>query len=97
MQCYLTVNQQTTIADYLSIVTDRQLKETLTKFTQGKQSLAIKGRHRKTCLPAGQRLCCCCTLSEPETELHTLSPNVKSTNKRAGLNKLGAVLLSATN
>ena len=74
MQCYLTLNRQYTIADYLSTVTDQQTKRTLTKYRLSEHSLAVeKGRHRKTWLPAEQRLCCHCTLSEPETELHFLT------------------------
>ena len=74
MQCYLALNRQFTTADYLSMVTDQQLKQTLTKYRLSEHSLAIeKGRHRKTWLPAEQRLCCHCTLNEPETELHFLT------------------------
>ena len=74
MQCYLALNRQYTIADYLSMVTDQQLKRTLTKYRLSEHSLAIeKGRHRKTWLPAEQRLCSHCTLNEPETELHFLT------------------------
>ena len=74
MQCYLALNRQYTVADYLSMVTDQQLKQTLTKYRLSEHSLAIeKGRHRKTWLPAEQRLCCHCTLNEPETELHFLT------------------------
>lgn len=56
------------------MVTDQQLKRTLTKYRLSEHSLAIeKGRHRNTWFPAEQRLCCHCTLSEPETELHFLT------------------------
>ena len=74
MHCYLALNRQYIIADYLSMVTDQQLKQTLTKYRLSEHSLAIeKGRHRKTWLPPEQRLCCHCTLNEPETELHFLT------------------------
>ena len=69
MQCYLALNQAYTTADYLSTVTDLQLKPTLTKSRLSEHSLAIEtGR-----LPAEQRLCCHCSLNEPETELHFLT------------------------
>ena len=74
MQCYLALNRPYTTADYLSTVTDLQLKRTLTKYRLSEHSLAIEtGRHRKTWLPAEQRLCCHCSLNEPETELHFLT------------------------
>ena len=74
MQCYLALNRQYTVADYLSTVTDQQLKQTLTKYRLSEHSLAIeKGRYRKNWLPAEQRLCKHCTTSEPETELHFLT------------------------
>ena len=55
------------------MVTDHQLRRTLTRYRLSEHSLAIeKGRHRQTWLPAEQRLCCHCAASEPETELHFL-------------------------
>ena len=74
MQCYLALNRQYTVADYLSTVTDQQLKQTLTKYRLSEHSLAIEiGRHRKIRLPPEERLCCHCTTREPETELHFLT------------------------
>lgn len=82
MQCYLALNQHYTIADYLSMETNQQLKQTLTKYTLSEHSLAIEtGRHRKTWLPAEQRLCCHC-LRQPETELHVLTKCEKYNNQR---------------
>uniref|UniRef100_A0A671W6R3 ribonuclease H n=1 Tax=Sparus aurata TaxID=8175 RepID=A0A671W6R3_SPAAU len=69
MQCYLALNRPYTTAEYLSTVTDLQLKPTLTKYRLSEHSLATEtGRH-----PAEQRLCCHCSLNEPETELHFLT------------------------
>ena len=78
MQCYLALNRQYTTADYLSIMTDQQLKRTLTKYRLSEHSLAIEtGR-----LPAEQRLCCHCSLSQPKTESHFLTKCEKYTNIR---------------
>ena len=74
MQCYLARNRAYTTADYLSTVTDLQLKPTFTKSRLSEHSLAIETVR----LPAEQRLCCHCGLNEPETELHFLTKREKS-------------------
>ena len=64
MQCYLALNRQYTVANYLTMVTDQNLE----KYRLSEHSLAIeKGRHRKTWLPVEERLCNHCTTAEPET------------------------------
>ena len=65
MQCYLALNRQYTVAKYLTMVTDQNLRKTLTKYRLSEHSLAIeKGRHRKTWLPVEERLCNHCTTAE---------------------------------
>jgi hypothetical protein len=74
MQGYLALNQQYIVANYLTMVTDQNLRKTLRKYRLSEHSLAIeKGRHRKTWLPVEERLCNHCTTAEPETELHFLT------------------------
>jgi len=64
-------------------MTDQQLKRTLTKYRLSEHSLAVETRrHRKTWLPAEQRLCCHCSLSQPETESHFLTKCEKYINIR---------------
>ena len=71
MQYYLALNQQNTVASYLTMVTDQNLRKTLSKYRLSEHSLAIeKGRHRKTWLPVEERLCNHCTTAEHEMELH---------------------------
>ena len=66
IQCYLALNQQYTMANYLTTVTDQNLRKTLTKYRLSQHSLAIeKGRHRKPWLPVEERLCNHCTTAEP--------------------------------
>ena len=68
------LGQRETVAIYLTVVTDQNLRKTLTKYRLSEHSLAIeKGRHRKTWLPVEERLCNYCTTAEPETELHFLT------------------------
>ena len=70
MQCYLALNRQYTVANYLTMVTDQNLRKTLTKYRLSEHSLVIeKGRHRKAWLPVEERLCNHRTTAEPETEL----------------------------
>lgn len=56
MQCYLALNRQYTVANYLTMVTDQNLRKTLTKYRLSGHSLVIeKGRHRKTWFPVEER------------------------------------------
>ena len=74
MQCYLALNRQYTVANYLTTITDQNLRKTLTKYRLGGHNFAIeKGRHRNIWLPVEERLCNHCTTAEPEKELHFLT------------------------
>src|SRR4029434_442695 len=58
MQFYLALNRNYTLAPYLTLVTDKNLRTTLTKYRLSEHSLAIEvGRHRQTWLPKENRLC----------------------------------------
>jgi hypothetical protein len=57
MECYLALNRLNTVANYLIMVTDQNLRKTLTKYRLSVRSLAIeKGKHRKTWPPVKERL-----------------------------------------
>ena len=74
LECYLALNREYTMAEYLSTVTDPKQRKTLTRYRLSEHSLAIeKGRHRQTWLPREERLCPHCTQNEVETELHFLT------------------------
>ena len=74
MECYLTLNREYTLAEYLSTVKDLKLRKALTRYRISDHSLAIeKGRHRQTPLPREDRLCTHCTENVVETELHFLT------------------------
>ena len=48
-QCYLALNRQYVVADYLTTVTDRKLRKTLTRYRLSEHSLAREtGHHRQT-------------------------------------------------
>lgn len=73
LQCYLALNRQYTVAEYLSTVTDEKLRKTLTMYRLSDHSLAIEtGRHRQTWLPREDRLCELCPHRQAETETHFL-------------------------
>ena len=49
LETYLTLNRQYTVAEYLTIVTDKNLRKALTMNRLSDHSLAIeKGRHHQT-------------------------------------------------
>lgn len=74
LECYLALNRDYTVAEYLSNVTDPKLRKSLTRYRLSEHSLAIeKGRHRQTWLPREDRLCIYCKQGEVETELHFLT------------------------
>ena len=74
LETYLTLNRQYTVAEYLTIVTDKNLRKALTMNRLSDHSLAIeKGRHHQTWLPREDRLCCHCDEGAVETELHFLT------------------------
>ncbi len=73
LQCYLKLNREYSLADYLVSVrniTDRHL---LTKYRLSDHQLAIeRGRHKKTWLPKEERICNKCRSGSVETEEHFL-------------------------
>ena len=74
MECYLALNREYRLAEYLSTVKDPKLRKALTRYRLSDHSLAIeKGRHRRTPLPREDRLCTHCTENVVETELHFLT------------------------
>ena len=73
LQCYLALNRQYTVANYLTAVTDPKLRKTLTMYRLSDHSLAVEtGRHRQTWLPREERLCQLCPQRQVETEQHFL-------------------------
>ena len=74
LECYLTLNRKYTVAEYLTTVTDPNLRKALTMYRLSEHSLAIeKGRRRQTWLSREDRLCAHCPQNEVETELHFLT------------------------
>ena len=73
METYVTLNREYTAATYLTTVSDRKLRRTLTKYRLSEHNLAVEeGRHRQTWLPREVRLCSYCDQGTVETELHFL-------------------------
>ena len=73
LDCYLALNRDYTVADYLTTITEPKLRKTLTRYRFSDHSLAIEtGRHRQNWLPREDRLCSLCSQGEVETELHFL-------------------------
>ena len=62
LECYLALNRVYTVAEYLSTVTDPNLRKALTMY-----------RLRQTWLSREDRLCAHCPQNEVETELHFLT------------------------
>ena len=72
-QCYSDLNRQYTLAEYLTTMTDKKLRKTLTMYRLSDHSLAIEtGQHRQTWLPREDRLCQLCPHRHVETETHFL-------------------------
>ena len=68
--CYLAFNREYTVAEYLTTVTDPNLR----KYRLSEHGLAIeRGRHRQTWLSREDRLCAYCPQNEVETKLLLLS------------------------
>ena len=59
LECYLALNREYTVAEYLTTVTDPNLRNALTMYRLSENSLAIeKGRCRQTWLSReGQAMC----------------------------------------
>uniref|UniRef100_A0A4W5RDT1 ribonuclease H n=1 Tax=Hucho hucho TaxID=62062 RepID=A0A4W5RDT1_9TELE len=73
LNCYLTLNREYELADYLYSVRDTKQRQILTKYRLSDHRLAIEtGRHKKTWLPKEERVCGHCTTGEVETEMHFL-------------------------
>ena len=83
LDCYLALNREYTLADYLTTISDQKLRKSLTMYRLSDHSLAIeKGRHRHTWLPREERLCQQCSTNEVETEVHFLLRCEKYTDIR---------------
>ena len=73
LETYVSLNRQYTVANYLTTVSDKKLRKTLTKYRLSEHNLAVEvGRHRQTWLPREERLCSFCNQGTVETELHFL-------------------------
>ena len=73
LECYLALNREYTLADYLTMINDQKLRKSLTMYRLSDHSLAIeKGRHRHSWLPREERFCQQCSKNEIETEVHFL-------------------------
>ena len=73
LECYLRLNRNYELAEYLYTVRDTKQRQILTKYRLSGHSLAVeKGRYKKTWLPRDQRICGHCTTDEVETEMHFL-------------------------
>ena len=53
LECYLTLNREYTVAEYLTTVTDPKLRTALSMYRHSE-----KGRRRQTRLSRGDRLTC---------------------------------------
>ena len=74
LECYLSLNREYTVADYLSTATDPKWRNSLTMYRLSEHSLPIEKGHRKqTWLSREDRLCWHCPQNEVETELHFLT------------------------
>ena len=71
LECFLALIRVYTVAEYLTTVTDPNLRKALSMYRLSEHSLAIeKGRHRQTWLSREDRLCAHCPQNDVETELH---------------------------
>ena len=74
LECYLALNREYTVVEYLTTVTDPNLRKALTTYRLSEHSLAIeKGCRRQTWLSREDRLCAHCPQNEVETELYFLT------------------------
>ena len=70
----MALNREYTVAEYLTTVTDPNLRKALTMYILSEHSLAIeKGHRRQNWLSREDRLCAHCPQNELETELHFLT------------------------
>ena len=79
----MDLNREYTVAEYLTTVTDPNLRKALTKYRLSEHSLAVeKSRRRQTWLSREDRLCAHCPQNEVETELHFLTSCQKYDHSR---------------
>ncbi|KAI2667006.1 Receptor-interacting serine/threonine-protein kinase 3 [Labeo rohita] len=73
LQCYLKLNREYGLADYLVSARNITHRHLLTKYRLSDHQLAIeRGRHKKTWLPKEERICNECRSGAVETEEHFL-------------------------
>ena len=73
LECYLALERDYKLAEYLSTVRDRKQRQILTKYRLSDHQLAIEtGRHKKSWQPKENRICGHCSTGEVETEMHFL-------------------------
>ncbi len=86
LQCYLKLNREYRLADYLVSVRNITHRHLLTKYRLSDHQLAIeRGRHKKTWLPKEERICIECRSGSVETEEHFLLHCDKYTSLRDAL------------
>ncbi len=86
LQCYLKLNREYSLADYLVSVRNITHRHLLTKYRLSDHQLAIeRGRHKKTWLPKEERICNECRSGSVETEEHFLLHCDKYTSLRDAL------------
>lgn len=86
LQCYLRLNREYSLAEYLTSVRNTTHRNLLTKYRLSDHQLAIeRGRHKKTWLPKEERVCNECRSGAVETEAHFLLHCDKYTTLRESL------------
>ncbi len=86
LQCYLKLNREYSLADYLVSVRNITHRHLLTKYRLSDHQLAIeRGRHKKTWFPKEERICNECRSGSVETEEHFLLHCDKYTSLRDAL------------
>ncbi|KAF7665457.1 hypothetical protein LDENG_00143140 [Lucifuga dentata] len=98
LNCYLALNHQYKLAEYLFTVRNTKQRQILTKYRLSDHSLAIEtGRHRKSWLPPEDRICSHCMTGEVETEMHFLLKCNKYKHIRIEyFNKLNSIIPNFT-
>ena len=72
IETYVTLNREYTVATYLTTVSDRKLRKTLSKHRLSEHNVAVEeGRHRQTCCP--ERRGCLLTVKQ-RAALNSLQP-----------------------
>jgi hypothetical protein len=74
LECYLALNREYTVAEYLTTGIDTISRKALTMYKLSEHGLAIeRGRRRQTWLSRENRLCAHWPQNEVETDLHFLT------------------------